>query len=54
MIKVFLNKDWSIAKYESIEFREVIIDAEVTDTIVVDKQTWEIVKYENSSQYKIT
>lgn len=52
MIKIFLNKDWSIAKYEPIEFTEVIIDANITDNIVIDEDTWEVVKYENSSQYQ--
>ena len=50
-IKVYI-KNGKIIKYDHIEYdKEVIIDAHITDNIVIDEKTWEVVKYENSSQY---
>ena len=50
-IKVYI-KNGKIMKYDHIEYdKEIIIDADITDNIVIDEKTWEVVKYENSSQY---
>jgi hypothetical protein len=51
MIKLYLNSDGSIAKYKPVQHKEVIVDFDINDHIVVDEDTKEIVKYENSKQF---
>ncbi len=52
MIKAYLNKDGSLAKYEPYLFKEVVLDFEISDTLVNDEQTNEIVKLQDSTQGK--
>ena len=52
MIKAYLNKDGSIAKYNQVEYKEVILDYDVYDDIVKDEKTNEIVLFRNSTQFK--
>jgi hypothetical protein len=39
MIKLFLNQDGSIAKYELAQHKEVYADFDVSDDIVIDENT---------------
>lgn len=50
MIKVFLNKDGSIAKYESVDY--IYASFETSDTLVICNETKEICKIQDSSQWK--
>lgn len=52
MIKAYLNQDGSLAKYEPQTFKEVILDFDISDTLVNDEQTNEVVKLQDSTQGK--
>ncbi len=52
MIKAYLNQDGSIAKYEPQTFKEVVLDFDISDTLVNDEQTNEVVKLQDSTQGK--
>lgn len=52
MIKVFLWEDWLIKKYEPIEFSEVILNYNINDSMVIDDESKEIVRLQNSTQWK--
>jgi len=52
-IKVFINiETGQIEKYEPITYKEVIVDFDINDSLVIDDETWEIVKIQNSIQGK--
>lgn len=52
MIKAYLNQDGSLAKYEPQILKEVILDFDISDTLVNDEQTNEVVKLQDSTQGK--
>lgn len=53
MIKIYLNEDGSIAKYEPVKYKEIIVDKfDATDSLVVCDETKEICKIQDSSQGK--
>lgn len=52
MIKVFLWEDGLIKKYEPIEFSEVILNYNINDSMVIDDKSKEIVRLQNSTQWK--
>lgn len=52
MIKVFLNQDGSIAKREPAKFKEVFVNLDITDTVVICDDTKEICNIKYSSQWK--
>lgn len=52
-IKVFINiETGQIEKYEPITYKEVIVDFDINGSLVIDDETWEIVKIQNSIQGK--
>ncbi|HNG96899.1 MAG TPA: hypothetical protein PLW93_01355 [Candidatus Absconditabacterales bacterium] len=52
-IKVFINiETGQIEKYEPITYKEVIVDFDINDSLVIDDETGEIVKIQNSIQGK--
>lgn len=51
MIKAYLNQDGSLAKYEPQLFKEVVLDFDISDTLVSDEKTNEVVKLQ--AQYKV-
>lgn len=52
MIKVFIDPILNeIKKYETVKYKEVIVDFDITDNIVIDEKTWDICLYEKSSQW---
>jgi hypothetical protein len=52
MIKAYLNQDGSLAKYEPQLFKEIVLDFDISDTLVSDEQTNEVVKLQDSTQGK--
>ena len=52
MIKVKINKSWIILSIEPVEYKEVILDFDITDNIVVCESTGNICKLQDSEQGK--
>lgn len=52
MIKAYLNQDGSLAKYEPQIFKEVVLDFDISDTLIIDEKTDEVVKLQDSTQGK--
>lgn len=53
MIKVFIdNNTWEIAKYEPALYTEVLADFDINDSLVIDSETKEIVRIQDSTQGK--
>ena len=51
-VKVYINiHTGEIEKYEPVKYKEVIVDFDVSDSIVIDEKTWEICLYQKSSQW---
>ena len=51
MLKVYIDIETNeIVKYEPVRYKEVIVDFEATDSLVLEN--WEIIKLQNSAQGK--
>ncbi len=52
-VKVYIDTTTNeIVKYEPSPYKEVVVDYDINDTIVVDEKSWEIVKIQDSTQWQ--
>lgn len=52
MIKAYINSDGILEKYEPVTYNEVILDFDITDSLVIDEETKSIVRIQDSIQWK--
>lgn len=52
-VEIYINVDTGlIEKYEQVKYKKIIADFEITDSLVKDDATWEIVKIQQSIQWQ--